>query len=226
MGHQRADLRNGRLDFIKMASASPEASAQPVNNRVQAQLKIFHLALLDHPCLLLCTRIGCEHGVVLVPTLKDVVLHLSKHRVPLAASGRDFFQEMLEEFPLDHPSAASINMRLLPAPKIPGIEVCYDGFYCCLCGYTIKLRSTGFKPLTTHSASPRIENSRPFHNLGKREWADTRRASAWRPGKYRPASFARSGDWLLRRLLAATPSGSLIVRMAAVHASPIRFAVK
>lgn len=105
-----------------MASASPEASAQPINNRVQAQLKIIHLALLDHPRLLLCTWIGCKHGVVLVPTLEDVVSHLSKHRVPLAASGRDFFQEMLK----------------------------YDGFYCCLCGYTIKSRSTGFKHIKDH----------------------------------------------------------------------------
>lgn len=53
---------------LQLPATNQTALAAPVNLKLAAKLHCFHLCLLQHPTLLLCTHPNCTHHLPLIPT--------------------------------------------------------------------------------------------------------------------------------------------------------------
>jgi len=119
---------------------------------LRVKLEPYHLGLNAHPRLLVCTRGGCTHGVILLPKMKNIVSHLKEHSQALPPSREADLKGLLENLHLDNPSKVIIRSDLLPAPMIKGVDVFRQGHRCLFigCSYAIKSRSTMYDHIKMH----------------------------------------------------------------------------
>lgn len=99
----------------------------------------------------MCTKNGCQHGVILEPVLKEMVGHIHKHHIALVPKGGKMLEELLDQLNLDSSASTFLIPSLLPAAMIPDVEVYFDGWYCCTCSYTIKSKSSFYGHVKHHN---------------------------------------------------------------------------
>jgi hypothetical protein len=71
----------------------------------------------------------------LEPVLKDMAGHIRLHHIALLPSEAKILNKLLGQLNLDSPAPTYLIPSLLPAAKISGVEICFDGWYCCACSY-------------------------------------------------------------------------------------------
>ncbi|KAF6767244.1 Protein of unknown function DUF3505 [Kalmanozyma brasiliensis GHG001] len=127
------------------ANAAGDAAAQAPNAATaitSATLGRFYLRLVDHPQLLVCTRVGCTLGVPLTPLFRDVTAHVQRfHHQPLGDASRRAIQAMLDQLDLPLPKDVPVDHDQLPVPKIKELPVVTDGYQCSHCSYAIFARN-------------------------------------------------------------------------------------
>ena len=132
--------------------ANQDAAIAPVNPKVAMQLARFHLCLVHHPWLLVCTHTNCTYNLPLVLFTKEVLAHLKQfHQHTLVDSSKKMLAALLEEQDLQHPYTVRICKDLLPAPMIPELEVAmYQGYACNTCSYAVQSKSAIHAHLHKH----------------------------------------------------------------------------
>ncbi|CDW99254.1 hypothetical protein, partial [Sporisorium scitamineum] len=107
------------------------ADPSPISTAQITQLQEFHLCLVAHPCILVCTRPNCGYGLALVPLVKEMVAHVKQfHSYMLVDAQLAALKLLLPELKLEHPLAVELKKELLPVLCIPELAVSYDGRHC------------------------------------------------------------------------------------------------
>jgi len=80
------------------------SNAKEADKVVRVKLEPSHLGLNAHPRLLVCTCGGCTRGIILLPKMKDTVLHLKEHSQALPPSREADLRGLPEKLHLKYPS--------------------------------------------------------------------------------------------------------------------------
>jgi hypothetical protein len=140
------------------AANQAAAATAAVKAKHVTELGRFSLRLVDHPCLVVCTRRDCAHQLPLVPTLKEVMAHLKKaHQLSLVESAQKRLEEVLAALALDHPSVVDLDGDLLPVPAVKELAIVNEGYRCNYCTYAVKARSA----IHAHLRSHEVEEGKP-----------------------------------------------------------------
>ncbi|TKY89352.1 hypothetical protein EX895_001883 [Sporisorium graminicola] len=84
------------------------------------QLQEFHLRLVPHPRILVCTRPNCGYGLALVPLVKEILAHIKQfHSYTLDDGQQAKLNPLLQELDLELPSVVKLKKELLPVLYIP-----------------------------------------------------------------------------------------------------------
>ncbi|SPO26596.1 uncharacterized protein UTRI_10145 [Ustilago trichophora] len=141
------------VESLALPPANQYACSPAVDPKFAAQLGRFHLRLVDHPRILVCTRIDCTHRLAILPFFKDVTAHLKKfHAHTIVESSKKALKDLLEQLDLEHPATVTINKDLLPVSIIKELDVNYQGRHCNLCSYSIMARSSMNAHVREHSS--------------------------------------------------------------------------
>ncbi|KAJ1018168.1 hypothetical protein NDA16_005034 [Ustilago loliicola] len=138
---------------MPLPAANQASLAAPVDPKLANQLNRFHLRLLQHPALLLCTHPDCTHRLPLNPTLAKVIVHLKSHHHPLTKTGKEILAEMLAALNLDDPSMVNINPNLLPVNIIKELDILHKGYQCSMCEYAVMSKTSAHKHKHTQHGS-------------------------------------------------------------------------
>ncbi|KAJ1021197.1 hypothetical protein NDA16_003983 [Ustilago loliicola] len=138
---------------MPLPAANQASLAAPVDPKLANQLNRFHLRLLQHPALLLCTRPDCTHCLPLNPTLAKVIAHLKSHHHPLTKTGKEILAETLAALNLDDPSMVNINPNLLPVNIIKELDILHKGYQCSMCEYAVMSKTSAHKHKRTQHGS-------------------------------------------------------------------------
>ncbi len=102
----------------------------------------FYLRLVNHPRLLVCTRVGCTLGLPLMPNFRDITAHVQRfHHQPLGDASRSAIQALLTNLDLVPLKDVPVDRDQLPIPKIKELPVVTDGHQCNHCSYAIFARN-------------------------------------------------------------------------------------
>ncbi|SPO29581.1 uncharacterized protein UTRI_05403 [Ustilago trichophora] len=136
-------VSTAHVESFALPPANQDACSPAVDPKLAAQLGRFHLHLVDHPRILVCTRIDCTHRLAIPPFFKDVIAHLKKsHMHAMVESSKKALKDLLERLDLEHPATVTINKDLLPVPIIKELDINYQGRHCNMCSYSIMARSS------------------------------------------------------------------------------------
>lgn len=80
------------------------SNAKEADEVLRVKLEPIHLGLNARPGLLVCTCGGCTCSVILLPKMKDDVLHLKAHSHLLPLSREADLKGLLEKLHLKYPS--------------------------------------------------------------------------------------------------------------------------
>ncbi|CDR98497.1 hypothetical protein [Sporisorium scitamineum] len=141
-----AGTNSATTDNTNMVCSVPDDGATDVPACISAaqitQLQEFHLRLVAHPRILVCTRPNCGYGLALVPLVKEIMAHIKQfHSYALDDGQQAKLTPLLQELDLELPSVVELKKELLPVLYIPELAGSYGGRHCTVCTYSIKSKS-------------------------------------------------------------------------------------